>query len=155
VAALILLYKNIKKGLENSVNKYFLILYQGLKIKAFYWEFVNTLRKVLLVIILMAPGEMKIVLSVFVIISSARIQIFIQPYTVPENNKVELYAISAGLVTLMSSLVFSRDESIGYLDLFIMIVVFILNSIFILEWSYRVLVSARSRHKVLQSVGGL
>ena len=155
VAALILLYKNINKGPDNSVNKYFLILYQGLKRKTFYWEFVNTLRKIILVIILMAPGEMRIVLSVFVIISSARIQIFIQPYTDPENNKVELYAISAGLVTLMSSLVFSRDESIGYLDLFIMIVVFILNSIFILEWSYRVLVSARSRHKVLQSVGGL
>ena len=152
VAALILLYKNINKGPDNSVNKYFLILYQGLKKKAFYWEFVNTLRKVLLVIILMAPGEMKILLSAFVIISSARVQMFIQPYRDTENNKIELYAIIASLVTLMSSLIFSQNDSIGYLDVLIVIVVFLLNVIFILEWTYKMLVSARSKHKVLKLV---
>lgn len=155
VAALILLYKNIEKGPDNTINKYFLILYQGLKRKTFYWEFVNTLRKVLLAIILMIPGEVKILLSGLVIISSARIQVFLQPYRDPENNKIELYAITAGLVTLISSLIFSQDVSVSTLDILVMIVVFVMNSIFILEWTYKMLVSARSKHKVLQLVSDI
>ena len=44
--ALYLLYKNHNKNEDNKVKQYFLILYQGLKPRAYYWEFVNIFRKV-------------------------------------------------------------------------------------------------------------
>ena len=48
IFALILLARNIKKGEHNKVKQYMLILYQGLKHEKYYWEFVNSLRKVLI-----------------------------------------------------------------------------------------------------------
>ena len=43
--ALIILFKN-RHNLEDwKIKKYMLILYQGLRKETFYWEFVNTLRK--------------------------------------------------------------------------------------------------------------
>lgn len=46
ILTLIILIKN-RKDLEGTfMKRYFLILYQGLKEKAFYWEFINILRKV-------------------------------------------------------------------------------------------------------------
>jgi len=61
VIALILLKKNIHKEGDNKVQQYFLILYQGLKIKHFYWEFVNSLRKVLILICFLLPPSYQIV----------------------------------------------------------------------------------------------
>ena len=43
--ALYLLYKNHNKNEDNKVKQYFLILYQGLKPRAYYWEFVNIFLK--------------------------------------------------------------------------------------------------------------
>ena len=38
-----------KKSLDTwNVQKYLLVLYQGLKLKRFYWELINTARKTLL-----------------------------------------------------------------------------------------------------------
>ena len=51
LTALILLYKNHKATDDNKVKQYFLILYQGLRPEAFNWEFVNTVRKSLLLMI--------------------------------------------------------------------------------------------------------
>jgi hypothetical protein len=64
VAALYLLFINIKKDESNEIKKYLLILYQGLKRDKFYWEFVNTLRKVLLLFILVLSDSLKILFSV-------------------------------------------------------------------------------------------
>lgn len=49
--ALGIITKNRKHLEEGKVKKYFLILYQGLKPKAYYWEFVNTFRKFLILIL--------------------------------------------------------------------------------------------------------
>ena len=49
VVAFIILYKN-RDHLENeNIKQYYLILYQGLTRKVYYWEFVNTIRKVMLI----------------------------------------------------------------------------------------------------------
>ena len=45
VLALVILYKHRKNHDEGYIKDYMLMLYQGLKPNAFYWEFVNTLRK--------------------------------------------------------------------------------------------------------------
>lgn len=46
--ALIVLIKNRKHLDDPRIKKYLLILYQGLRPNAFYWEFVNTARKVIM-----------------------------------------------------------------------------------------------------------
>ena len=150
--ALVLLYRNIKKGPDNKVNQYLLILYQGLKPQRFYWEFVNTLRKVLLVIIIFFPDTIKVLFSAFVIFLTARIQISIKPYKDQDNNKIELLAMVAGLVTLLSTLIFSEEESISFLQIFFIIIVFITNSIFILEWIYKMVLCKNSQHPFFKLV---
>jgi hypothetical protein len=48
LVAFFVLFK-YRHNLEDwHVKKYFLILYQGLKPKTFYWEFINTMRKMLI-----------------------------------------------------------------------------------------------------------
>ena len=48
IVALLVLLK-YKKSLDTwNVQKYLLVLYQGLKSKRFYWELINTARKTLL-----------------------------------------------------------------------------------------------------------
>ena len=150
--ALILLYRNIKKGPNNKVKKYLLILYQGLKPQKFYWEFVNTLRKVLLVIIILFPNSIKVLFSASVIFVTARIQISIKPYKDPDNNKLELLAMVSGLVTLLSTFIFSEEDSISFLQIFFIIIVFIFNSIFILEWIYKMILSRNSQHPLFKMV---
>lgn len=46
--ALVILIKNRKDLDDQRIKKYLLILYQGLKPDAFYWEFVNAARKVVM-----------------------------------------------------------------------------------------------------------
>ena len=48
--ALGIITKNRKHLEEGKVKKYFLILYQGLKPSVYYWEFVNTFRKFLILL---------------------------------------------------------------------------------------------------------
>ena len=43
--ALVILYKNRKDLDHGSIKNYMLVLYQGLRPNVYYWEFVNTLRK--------------------------------------------------------------------------------------------------------------
>jgi len=61
--ALYLLFKNIKKEENNAVKSYFLILYQGLNPERFYWEFVNTLRKVMILITFLVDDTFKFIIA--------------------------------------------------------------------------------------------
>jgi len=45
IIVLIILSKNKHRLNDWHIKKYFLIIYQGLKPRAFYWEFVATFRK--------------------------------------------------------------------------------------------------------------
>jgi len=46
--AFYILFRNRKYLEEEHVKSYMLVLYQGLKPEVFYWEFVNTIRKALI-----------------------------------------------------------------------------------------------------------
>jgi hypothetical protein len=80
VTALVLLYKNYKRGPDNKVNQYLLILYQGLEHNKFYWEFVNILRKILLLSMLLFEDIIKVAISWVILVGTARIQVAIKPY---------------------------------------------------------------------------
>lgn len=150
--ALLLLYINIKKEGANKINQYFLILYQGLKKERFYWEFVNTLRKVLILISLLFSTNTRIVLATFILVASARMQITLEPYKELENNNVDLFGMTAGIITLSSGLIYSQEDTEDGLNMIILVLVFIFNSFFILEWLYLLVAEYENTNRVLKGV---
>ena len=137
---LFLLFKNIHRGSDNRINRYFLILYQGLKKNIFYWEFVNSLRKVLILIffalLITYPTFYRISASIVVLVISIRLQIYLKPYKKEENNKIELSAITAGTITLLSGVVFEDQSGESTLQNLVLVFVIFVNSVFILNWLY-------------------
>jgi len=134
LAAFILIKKNIKEDENNRIKKYFLILYQGLKPNRFYWEFVNTLRKILILGVFLLPGDLTIVFAAFVLLLTARAQIQLNPYKYKENNEVEILAIAAGMVTTLSGLIYNSDDQVNSLNYLIISIVVVLNTLFVFKW---------------------
>jgi hypothetical protein len=135
------MYQNHKKGRDNKINQYFLILYQGLRTKTFYWEFVNTIRKLLILVSFALEINMRILVTALSIIFTLRLQKYLNPYKLKENNELELYAIIVAVVTVLSGLIFNQEESTGYLNIIFLVIVAIVNIIFILKW---IIIAARS-----------
>lgn len=86
-----------------------------------------------------SSDSMKIVLSMTILVITIRIQLYLKPYRKEENNKVEILAVTAGLVTLMSSLLFISDEPVVFINICMVIFIIFINTLFILEWFYEVL----------------
>ena len=147
--ALILLFKNYKKDSDNKVKQYFLILYQGLKEEWFYWEFVNTLRKALILIAISILSTVsivyKIVISSIVLIISMRVQQRLRPYKDEANNEIELRAIIASFITVITGIIYVQDNQIELFNTAMFIIIVIINSWFLLEWMY--LFSLWMQHK--------
>ena len=114
IFALILLAKNINKNEDNKIKQYMLILYQGLKPNRYYWEFVNTLRKVLILmsfaLLVIVSLAYKILISLMILLFTFRIQVRLKPYKNDNYNNIEILAIFAGSITLFSGLIFINDE---------------------------------------------
>ena len=106
---------SIKKDDSNKIKQYFLILYQGLRPQTYYWEFVNTLRKVLILLTLTAlilfDPFYRILIAVIILVATIRLQVYLKPYKVEKNNKIELMAISVGCITLFSGVIFTQDNN--------------------------------------------
>ena len=86
------------------MKKYYLILFQGLRREVFYWELINTIRKVLIVslntILSVIPLEYKILLGIILLIIIVRIQIQVRPYKMKVNNDLEIISIVSGMLVL-------------------------------------------------------
>ena len=141
LVALYFLFKNRHHLNNTTIQKYFIVLYQGLKDDRFYWEFVNTLRKVLIVCInvflsnysLFYKGASAIILIIVLL----RIQIAIDPYKLEVNNECELVSLLAAWLTLFGGLVFATDvQRVTFIDTITFIVIVIINLYFILLWVY-------------------
>ena len=113
--ALIILYRHRKSLEEGFIKEYMLILYQGLKPKSFYWEFINTLRKGLIlwcsVFLSTYSPIYQTLFSVGILIGIMRLQQFLKPYKYYINNDLELSAINAGVATLFSGIIFSQENT--------------------------------------------
>ena len=86
LAALIVLYKS-RKNLDNpNVVKYILLLYQGLKHEVFYWELVNTWRKLILLwLYVFIPDNyniMKALIGVFILFVWSIAQYRLKPFKI-------------------------------------------------------------------------
>ena len=105
VVAFVILYKNRNQLDQDHVKQYYLILYQGLTRKVFYWEFINTLRKVLIIsinsILSVVLITYRIMLSLILLIIVFRLQYWLEPYKLKSNNEVEIQAIIAGMSVLI------------------------------------------------------
>ena len=141
VLALILLIKNFKKQEDNKVKQYFLVLYQGLKPEIYYWEFVNSFRKVSIMFTLTIFSSFgvfyKIMILVVILIITIRIQTRLQPYKDQENDEIELLAVNVGCFTIFSALIFSYDDfNLGWFNTILFVAIVAINIVFILKWFY-------------------
>ena len=78
----------------------------------------------------------RILSSTIILVISIRLQIDLQPYKKEENNKIELFAITVGSITLFSGVAFEDQSGESTLQNLILAFVFFVNIIFILNWLY-------------------
>jgi hypothetical protein len=121
LATFILLYKNIKKDKENKISQYFLILYQGLKKDQFYWEFINTARKLLILVLFPLSTSLKMLCAIVILASFTRLQMYLKPYKNSSNDNVEILATNAGVLTIFSGLLYSQPEEVRSLNVFTLV----------------------------------
>ena len=144
-----------RKHLEEIyVKRYFLILYQGLRPETFYWEFVNTGRKVFIIIcnvILANYNPMyRVLISVLIILIVFRVQIYLKPYKDLINNEIEMKAIMVGSFTLYWGIVFVSDSAnLAQINIVLLILLIVSNAYFISEWLLYLTISQNSKNKYL------
>lgn len=134
ITAFILLKRSIHKGTQNSAKKSLLILYQGVKKKCFYWEFVNTIRKTAVVFSFFLDTSMRVLVTVVILVMTIRIQISVKPYKEEKINLLEISAVYAALPTLCSALVFQIENSNDNLNILIVLIIIAFHSNFLFNW---------------------
>ena len=150
VFALVLMYKNVYKDKrqDNKIKKYFLILYQGLKDEHFYWEFVNSLKKIIILLSFVLPDPFKIIVSVVTLVISWRIQKILQPYKLKDNNETEMIGVNVGITTLCSGMIYNSSDTHSGLNSVLLVVMVFLNIFFILQWLYLFSSNSQSKYKM-------
>ncbi|CAI2365451.1 unnamed protein product [Moneuplotes crassus] len=156
----ILLYKNRKGTKDNKVGRktqisYLHILYQGLTPECFYWEFINTIRKTLVLACLLLSQYVRIFFGVSILFVSGRIQIQLKPYKNEDHNKVEFLAINAGVITILSGLVFSEQDSVESMDTLTLALVLGANILFLTYWTYLLLTGYEEKYKAARIISRL
>lgn len=134
ILSLILLYKGKRQGENSKLRNYFLILYQGLKPNAIYWEYVNTMRKILILTSLLFTKTTSILFSLVILMLSARIQVIVKPYKNKDHYRTEFLAMMAGAVTISTALIFIQRDNNDVLDTVLFIIMILINLKFIFEW---------------------
>jgi hypothetical protein len=98
VVAFIILYTNRNRLDKPEVLKYIILLYQGLKHDKYYWELVNTLRKVLLLSYhVFIPDDLKIMKALFGVLTMfliSLIQARLRPFKINVISKLGKYILS-------------------------------------------------------------
>jgi len=146
------MFKGMRDKNDNKIKQYFLILYQGLKKDTFYWEFVNILRKFLILTALLFQNSLKIMFGTIILIGTGRLQYRLKPYKNDENNNVEMLAIIAGMFTILSSLIYGEEDEVGLINNLVLIFTIILNIIFVLQWIRLFSEMYKDKYKIAQVV---
>ena len=154
VFALLILIRNRNNLEDVNIKRYFLILYQGLRPKTFYWEFVNTIRKVMIVVInvILANynGMYRVILSVIVLLIIFRFQIYLKPYKDQINNEIEMKAILVGSFTIYCGIIFiSEASNFTLMNMILLVLLITSNTYFVLDWILHLAVSSNYKSKYL------
>ena len=152
LSAFILIYRNRNKLEEESVKHYYLLLYQGLKKEWFYWEFVNTSRKVLVlsinIFLSTYPLMYRLLFNIILLIGFLRLQIHLQPYKRDRTNKLERKELIAGIMSMFGGTLFiDEKDKINEINLAVFIFVVALNIHFIIYWVYWLLFALKDTHQ--------
>ena len=158
IFALILLTIYIKKGDDNKIKQYMLILYQGLKPNRYYWEFVNSLRKVLILmsftLFVTFSLAYRIMIAIIILLITFRIQINLNPYKNDDYNSIEILALLTGTVTIFSGLIFTMDDEDqeSFWNAIIMMFVIVFNIVFVLRWTYLFMKTMSGKYKIFKRI---
>ena len=150
------LIKNRNRLDDENVKAYYLFLYQGLSYKVYYWEFINTIRKVLIIgintILSMFSISYRILLCILAIFIIERLQERLKPFKFKENNEIEFKAIIAGTSIILLGLVFEQSVEDKYymFEAIGLIFIIIYNFIFILKWIYLFLSSLNIKNETFR-----
>ncbi|CAI2362117.1 unnamed protein product [Moneuplotes crassus] len=107
---------------------------QGFTPNRFYWEFINLLRKFISVFCLVFSTYTRIAFGTMILFITSRVQTSLRPYKEEKHNKIEVLAINACIVTILSNFSFLESEQVESLDTWELLLVLIANSIFIGHW---------------------
>ena len=153
--ALVILFKNRKDLDQGYIKSYMLVLYQGLKPKVFYWEFINTLRKVLILVLAVFLSTQssfyQILWSVLILYLILRIQIRLKPYKYEENNFLEQHATNSGILTILCWIIFTQqDHNYALFITLTLAFLIIINAMFIILWIFYLLLSLNLKNENLK-----
>jgi len=117
------------------------LLYQGYRPQIFYWEFVNTLKKFILiglnVFLSRYDASYKGMTAVITIIILLRLQMWLKPYKLKVNNEIENASMVAILFTVFGGLLFIRtNNEVVILELLVFFMIIIINLVYFLFWIY-------------------
>lgn len=135
-----------------------MILYQGLKQKVYYWEFVNTIRKTMILavnaVLSMLSIGYRIGVCLIMLVFLVRFQMYVSPYKTDINNTLELRAMIAGLVILYGGIIFEEGVGNKYsgFETLALFLILTYNITFVLEWGYYFLKSFNSKNKRIQTI---
>ena len=123
-----------KEILKPKFKKNFLILYQGLKPNRYYWEFVNVLRKVFVMLSnVIIPNEMwsyRIMLAIIFLLCFLRLQLRLKPYKKQLHNDLEQREILCSLITLYSGIYFNSGSLAFWMDIVLILFLTVVNYYF-------------------------
>ena len=158
---LILMYLiNNRKRLNSvSVKKYFHIIYIGYREEWFYWEFVNTFKKFVIislnVFLSQVSKSYKGMIAVITIIILIRIQKILKPYILKVNNELENSSMVAVGFTLYGGLLFMKGQSqVSFIEVFVFILIIVINVVYIMFWVY-LMAKTYDRHEVAKKLVAL
>ena len=157
VVAFLMLFKYRHSLNDPSVQRYMLMLYQGLKDKVFYWELINTTRKILMIAINAFLSTLPLIYSaasaVIVLVGLIRLQIRLQPYKQELNNKIEMEAMITGTATLFWGVLFVSDsQNFTVISSMILVVIILMNVRFFLLWLLCMTYTLIEKHEIFHSI---
>jgi len=127
----------VSKDLENAETyTRFAFIYEGMKKKRYYWEFVILIRKTLVVLIFVFLNVISVQAQAFatflVLLVFSALQIKIRPYCDKRLNRLELLSLITLLVMTYSGMFFLSGGSTDALNLILIILSLIFNIVFYL-----------------------
>ena len=129
------LFINRKQLSSKMIRTRYLLFYLGYKKKFFFWEFVNVLKKCILIIITLKYNARPIeglLLSIMALFVFTVLTMWVKPYKLKEMNYLEIYQHISGLFTFYGSLLYLNQNQ--GVQLLLIILIGLLNLSFIFLW---------------------
>ena len=95
----------------------------------------------------------RIMVGTIIVFIILRVQVNLQPYKDEQNNRIEILATLAGMVTLFCGILFvHNDDTVQNFNIVVGILLFMFNVSFILNWLYRFIISWNIKNKVFNKI---